>query len=94
MRSPGTIDQIQALPERKTVYLTTSLTNGVLPMKRGIILVSIAAAVLSLLLGGIGRLFQTHFWLTNPTWHELAQTFLLLATAWGVYQLVAAEREK
>lgn len=50
-------------------------------------LLAVIAALLCLAIGALGRLLGTHFWLTNPTWHELAQTFLLFAIAWGVYQL-------
>jgi len=60
-------------------------------MKRAVIPAALIAALGCLLLGGIGRMLNTHFWLTNPTWHELAQTLLLLATAWGVYQLASGE---
>ncbi|MEN3026842.1 MAG: hypothetical protein ABDH31_03920 [Chlorobiota bacterium] len=56
-------------------------------MKHVVTLAALGAALLCLLLGGVGRLLATHFWLTNPTWHELAQTFLLFAIAWGIYQL-------
>jgi hypothetical protein len=48
---------------------------------------ALAAACVSLALGAVGRLLNTHFWLTNPTWHELAQTWLLLAIALGVYRM-------
>ncbi|MCS6966386.1 MAG: hypothetical protein NZ473_06440 [Candidatus Kapabacteria bacterium] len=61
-------------------------------MKTVVIRIAFVAAFLCLLLGGIGRLLNTHFWLTNPTWHELAQTFLLFAVAWGIYQLHSAHR--
>ncbi len=47
----------------------------------------VLAAAICLLIGALGRLLGTHLWLTNPTWHELAQTCLLFAIAWGVYQL-------
>lgn len=56
-------------------------------MKHAVIPIALAAALVSLLVGGLGRMLGTHFWLTNPTWHELAQTFLLAAIAWGIYQL-------
>jgi hypothetical protein len=61
-------------------------------MKDSVLLGAFVAAAVCLLIGGVGRLLQTHLWLTNPTWHELAQTFLLFATAWGVYRLYTAQR--
>ncbi len=55
---------------------------------------ALAAALVSLALGALGRLLSTHFWLTNPTWHELAQTWLLLAIALGVYAMGMQHRRQ
>ncbi|GEM_PF-1292727 len=61
------------------------------PMKDIPTLGALAAALICILLAALGRILHTHFWLTNPTWHELAQTFLLFAIAWGIYQLRTRE---
>jgi len=55
---------------------------------------ALAAAFVSLALGALGRLLSTHFWLTNPTWHELAQTWLLLAIAFGIYGMGMQHRRQ
>jgi protein-S-isoprenylcysteine O-methyltransferase Ste14 len=63
-------------------------------MKDIVIVAAFLGALVCLLLAAIGRLLHTHLWLTNPTWHELAQTLLLFAAAWGIYRLGSLLRQK
>ena len=62
-------------------------------MRDRVILVAIAIAFISLLIGLIGKITGGHIIFANSTWHMFAQTVLLFAIAWGVGRLLG-EREK
>jgi hypothetical protein len=53
-------------------------------MKDKIVLLFLLVALISLLLGLIGRISSTNFYFANSTWHAFAQTSLLFAIAWSL----------
>ncbi len=58
-----------------------------------IVLAGVAVAILSLIIGLIGKLLGHPIIFANATWHNFAQTSLLFAIAYGIGKLVG-EREK
>ncbi len=53
-------------------------------MKDRVVLSAIIVAVVSVLVGFIGKVSGGHFFVANATWHAFAQTSLLFAIAWGI----------
>ncbi|HEY9166738.1 MAG TPA: hypothetical protein VIS48_11310 [Candidatus Kryptonia bacterium] len=62
-------------------------------MKSRVITFSIMVAAVSFAIGLVGKLTGHHFFVSNSTWHEFAQTVLLFAIAWGVGELAFARRD-
>jgi hypothetical protein len=63
-------------------------------MKDRVILFAIIIAILSLLIGLLGKIIGTNIIFANRTWHMFAQTALLFAIAWGVWRLLPAEKRE
>jgi hypothetical protein len=53
-------------------------------MKDKIVLLSVAFAVIALLLGFIGKISGGNLFFANSTWHSIAQTALLFSIAIGI----------
>ncbi len=58
-----------------------------------IVLAGVIVAVISLVIGLIGKFSGQHIIFANATWHNFAQTCLLFAIAYGIGRLVG-EKEK
>jgi fucose permease len=58
-----------------------------------IVLAGVAVAILSLIIGLLGKLLGHHIIFANATWHNFAQTCLLFSIAYGIGKLVG-EKEK
>lgn len=58
-----------------------------------IVLAGVALAVISLIIGLLGKIIGQHIIFANATWHNFAQTCLLFAIAYGIGKL-AGEKEK
>lgn len=57
-------------------------------MKNKVILLLLAVAVLSILIGLIGKIAGSSIIFANATWHMFAQTCLLGAIAFGVGKML------
>lgn len=57
-------------------------------MKNKVILILIIAAILSIVIGLIGKIIGSHIVFANATWHLFAQTCLLFAIAFGIGKLL------
>ncbi len=57
-------------------------------MKNKILLVFLVAAVISIIIGLVGKIIGSHIIFANATWHLFAQTCLLFAIAFGVGKLL------
>jgi hypothetical protein len=57
-------------------------------IKDKVILVSMAAGVVALLIGVFSHFARCTALVTSATWHDLAQSCLLFAIAWGIGKLV------
>jgi len=55
-------------------------------MKNNFVFLFILVAAICLLLGFIEKLTGTKLFVRGFTWHELSQTFLLFAIAWGIWK--------
>jgi len=58
-----------------------------------IVLAGVVVAVISLVIGLLGKILGQHIIFSNATWHNFAQTCLLFAIAYGIGKL-AGERER
>lgn len=58
-----------------------------------IVLAGVIAAIISLIIGLLGKIIGHHIIFANATWHNFAQTCLLFAIAYGIGKL-AVEKEK
>lgn len=58
-----------------------------------IVLTGVALAIVSLVIGLIGKIIGHPIIFANATWHNFAQTCLLFAIAYGIGKL-AVEKEK
>ncbi len=58
-----------------------------------IVLIGVVLAVISLVIGLLGKILGQHIIFANATWHNFAQTCLLFAIAYGIGRL-AGEKEK
>ncbi|MBM4171500.1 MAG: hypothetical protein FJ214_06495 [Ignavibacteria bacterium] len=53
-------------------------------MKDKIVILFLLVALISLLIGLIGKISATNLYFANSTWHAFAQTSLLFAIAWSL----------
>ncbi len=58
-----------------------------------IVLAGVVVAIISLIIGLIGKIIGHNIIFANATWHNFAQTCLLFAIAYGIGKL-AVEKEK
>ncbi len=58
-----------------------------------IVLAGVAVAIISLIIGLIGKIIGHNIIFANATWHNFAQTCLLFAIAYGIGKLTG-EKEK